>query len=98
MPWVTRVCYEDLWLVVNRNELNDFELFLSGGGRNLNFVSDFLVQESASDRRSRGNHALFDVGFFAADQLVGDIYIFLRVQHNDLGSVASAILGNIRQI
>ena len=41
---------------------------------------------------------LFDVGFFAADQFVLDFDVFLHIEHDDLGPIAGAIFGYVRQV
>src|SRR5579859_8286200 len=78
---------KELHIIVNGDELNDFESFSAGRSGDLYFVADLSVQESFADGRSCGDEAFFGVHFFAADEFVFDLDVFIGVEHENAGTV-----------
>src|SRR5690348_13078089 len=87
-----------LLLVVDGGETHDFEFLFSGRSGNLHLVADPAIEKRPADRGSSGYETFFDVGFFAADELVFNLDVALRVQNYDPGAVAGAVPGNVREI
>jgi len=83
---------------MNGDEANDFEFFLASGGGNLHFIANLPIQKGAADRRSRGDEALFDIGFFTADELVFHLNIALHVKHNNARAVAGTVFRDVGEI
>ena len=83
---------------MNGDKANNFEFFLASGGGNLNFITNLPIQKGATDRRSSGDKALFDIGFFTADELVFHLNIALHVKHKNAGTVAGAVFRDIGEI
>ncbi len=83
---------------MNGDEANDFEFFLASGGGNLHFIANLTIQKRATDGRSGGDKTLFDVGFFAADELVFDLNVALQVKYKYAGAVARTVPGNVTEI
>ena len=84
--------------VVNGDEANDFKFLFASGCGNLHFVANLPVEQRAADGRSGGDETLFDVGFFAADELVFDLNVALHVKHNNTRTIAGAVFGYVGEI
>src|SRR6266481_3076985 len=87
-----------LSLFVNGEKADDFEFFLAGGGEHLHLVADLAIEEGAADGGRGGDHSLFDVGFFAADELVFDFLALLHVDDYDARAVAGTVFRNIGEV
>src|SRR6266849_3148066 len=87
-----------LSLFVNGEKTNDFEFFFTGGGEHLDLVAYLTIEEGAADGGSGGDHSLFDVGFFAADELVFNFLALLHVNDDDARAVAGTVFRNIGEV
>ena len=74
---------------MNGDETNNFEILLSRGSGDLNFVANLSVQERPADRRGGGDEPLFGVGFLGANQFVLDLDVFIGVEDEDARAVAA---------
>ncbi len=87
-----------LGLFVDGGKSNNFEFFLACRGGYLHFVAHFAVKQSPADGRGCGDQALFDVGFFAANQLIFNLCVTLHIQNDQARAITSAVLRNVGQV
>src|ERR1700677_3419946 len=85
-------------LVVNGGQLENLQLPFAVWSHNRSDVSDLLTDQSPADGRRGGDQALVHVGFFAGDQLVGDLFVFGDVEDHYRGAKCNPVLGNIGQV
>jgi len=87
-----------LHVFVDCDEFDDFEGFSAGRGRDLDFIADLAVEKSLANRRGCGDEAFFGVNFFAADELVLDLDVFVGIENENSGAVTGTIFGNVGEI
>jgi hypothetical protein len=88
----------DLYRVVNGGELEDFEFALAVGGDDGGDVADFFAEQGAADGGGGGDEAFGDVGLFACDELVGELFVFSAVEDDDRGAEADLVVGDVVEV
>jgi hypothetical protein len=83
---------------VDGDEADDLKFFFASRRGDLNFITDPAIEQSAADGRSCGDHAFFEVGLLAADELVFDLNAALNVKDNNARAITGTVLGDIGEV
>jgi len=86
------------YYTMDGGEFEDFEFALAVGGDHGGGVADLFAEEGAADGAGGGDEALGDVGLFAGDELVGDLFVLGAVEDDDGGAVADAVAGDVVEV
>jgi hypothetical protein len=88
----------DFYGVVDGGELEDFEFAHPVGSHHGGGVTDFFAEQGAADGGGGGDEALGDVGFFAGNELVGELLVLGGVEDDDGGAEADTVAGDVVEV
>src|SRR5690349_2270607 len=77
--------------VVNSKQLHDFQFSSASGNLELDSFADLFTEQRSPDGRRSRNFSFGHVGFLAGDELVGDLFVFIDIEHRYRRSQADAV-------
>ena len=80
---------------MNGTQLQNFHFALAVRRNHDRSVAYFLVEQGAANRRTGRNFARREIGFFAGDQLVLDLFVLVVVVNLDSRAQPHLVVGNI---
>jgi len=83
---------------VDGGEFENFEFAFAVGCDYGGGVADFFAQQGAADGGCGGDEALGDVGLFANDELVGDLFVLGGVEDDDGGAEADTVAWDVVEV
>ena len=79
-------------------ELEDLEFALAVGGDDGGDVADLFAEQGAADGGGGRDEALGDIGLFAGDELVGELFFLGAVEDDDGGAIADFVAGDVIEV